>query len=279
MMSLWYKIKFLFPVKEELYSSLKSILGFWPHHIGYYQLALRHRSQSERDDKGQLVNNERLEFLGDAIIEAVVSDIVYRRYPRAHEGFLTTTRSKLVRRSTLNALSSRIGLDQLVRFSRHMESHNSYIGGNAFEALIGAIYLDQGYSRAAWFIRHLMKEGYIKVEAVAKKQENFKSMTLEWCQKRKYQVYFHTETVEGTPVDEPEFRSVVMIEGRELGSGSGFSKKESQQKAAKKSMDMINRLPQLRYGLRRRRLYREIVTDMLEFFPEYERLCGERVPV
>lgn len=275
MMSLWYIIKFFFHRKEELYFSLREILGFCPRHIGLYQLALRHRSLSARDSHGKLVNNERLEFLGDAVIEAIVSDIIYHQFSYAREGFLTTTRSKLVRRSTLNALSSKIGLDRLVRYTRLSESHNSYIGGNAFEALMGAIYLDQGYGRATWFIRRLIKKGYIKVEAAAKKQENFKSMLLEWCQKRKYQVYFSTRALENTSPETPNFLTIVMVESRELGIGRGFSKKESQQKAACKSMDMLNRLPQLRRGLQRRRLYREMVTDLLHSLPELERACGE----
>ena len=110
MKSFWYMIKFFFHRKEELYLSLKQILGFYPHHIYYYKLAFIHRSLGERDNKGKQVNNERLEYLGDAILEAVVSDILYRKYKNAYEGFLTTTRSKIVQRSTLNELSLKLGL-------------------------------------------------------------------------------------------------------------------------------------------------------------------------
>ena len=125
---------------------LKSILGFLPHNITLYQTALMHKSLTLHEKGAKHINNERLEYLGDAMLGAVVADILYQRYPNKQEGFLTTLRSKLVRRDTLNKLAVQIGLDKLVLYSgRATSAHNSYMNGNAFEAFFGAIYLDRGY--------------------------------------------------------------------------------------------------------------------------------------
>ena len=137
------RIKLSFRKDKELYSSLYAILGFYPRHIDNYKMALMHKSIMHRNSKGKPVNNERLEFLGDAILDAIVGDIVYHHFPGKREGFLTNTRSKLVQRDTLNKLSQEMGIDQLILSNGHSASHNSYLGGNAFEALVGAIYLDK----------------------------------------------------------------------------------------------------------------------------------------
>lgn len=139
------RIKLPFRKEKELFSSLREILGFYPRRIELYKLALMHKSIARRNAKGKPVNNERLEFLGDAVLDAVVGDIVYRHFEGKREGFLTNTRSKLVQRDTLNKLAQEMGINQLILSSGHSNSHNNYMGGNAFEALVGAIYLDRGY--------------------------------------------------------------------------------------------------------------------------------------
>ncbi len=128
------RIKLPFRKDKELYSSLYHIIGFYPHDISYYKLALMHKSLFRRNAKGKPVNNERLEFLGDAILDAAVGDIVYRHFPGKREGFLTNTRSKLVQRETLNRLAQEMGISKLVLSNGRSASHNSYMGGNAFEA-------------------------------------------------------------------------------------------------------------------------------------------------
>lgn len=146
------KIRLPFRKEKELYSSLYHVIGLYPHNISYYKLALMHKSVARRNAKGRPVNNERLEFLGDAILDAIVGDIVYEHFPGKREGFLTNTRSKLVQRETLNRLADEMGITNLVLSSGHSSSHNSYMGGNAFEALVGALYLDRGYD--AWHVLH-----------------------------------------------------------------------------------------------------------------------------
>ena len=139
------RLRLPFRKDKELRSSLRSIIGFYPHSISHYKMALMHKSVMHRNNKGKPVNNERLEFLGDAILDAAIGDIVYRHFPGKREGFLTNTRSKLVQRDTLNKLASELGLCDLILSNGRSSSHNNYMGGNAFEALVGAIYLDRGY--------------------------------------------------------------------------------------------------------------------------------------
>ncbi len=142
-----------------------------------------------RSEKGRPINNERLEFLGDAILDAIVGDIVYRHFEGRREGFLTNTRSKIVQRETLNKLAVEIGLDKLVKYSTRSSSHNSYMYGNAFEAFIGAIYLDQGYERCKRFMEEKIFKNYIDLDKMSRKEVNFKSKLIEWSQKHKWRCH------------------------------------------------------------------------------------------
>ena len=147
------RIRLPFRKEKERYSSLYTVIGFYPHNISFYKQALMHKSIKQRNSKGRPVNNERLEFLGDAVLDAIVGDIVYNHFQGKREGFLTNTRSKIVQRDTLNRLAQEIGISQLIMSNRHTSSHNSYMEGNAFEALVGAIYLDRGYNACMQFMQ------------------------------------------------------------------------------------------------------------------------------
>ena len=147
------RIKLPFRKEKELFSSLHAIIGFYPHDIKYYKIALTHKSSGQRNDKGRPLNNERLEFLGDALLDAVVGHIVFEHFENKREGFLTNTRSKLVSRETLGKLAQEMGLTELIQSNTSKRSHNSYMAGNAFEALVGAIYLDQGYDAVMRFMK------------------------------------------------------------------------------------------------------------------------------
>ena len=177
------KIRLLFRKDRESYLCFYRILGFYPRNIQLYEQALLHKSTSVRSDKGRPLNNERLEFLGDAILDAIVGDIVYKRFEGKREGFLTNTRSKIVQRETLNKLAVEIGLDKLIKYSTRSSSHNSYMYGNAFEAFIGAIYLDQGYERCKLFMEQRIINRYIDLDKISRKEVNFKSKLIEWSQK------------------------------------------------------------------------------------------------
>ena len=222
---------------------LRNILGFLPRDIRLYQTALMHKSLTLREKGEKHINNERLEYLGDAVLSAVVADILYQRYPNKQEGFLTTLRSKLVRRDTLNKLAVQMGLDKLVLYSgRATSAHNSYMNGNAFEAFFGAIYLDRGYEYCMSFARDVIYKKYINIEEVSKTEENYKSKLIEWCQK--YQFEFKFDIVSQKILQDrntPKFVSRVTIEGVYCGTGDGYSKKESHQKAAQQAYKHIRR--------------------------------------
>ena len=233
------KIRLLFRKDKESYLCFYKILGFYPRNIQLYQQALLHKSTSIRSEKGRPLNNERLEFLGDAILDAIVGDIVYKHFEGRREGFLTNTRSKIVQRETLNKLAVEIGLDKLVKYSTRSSSHNSYMYGNAFEAFIGAIYLDQGYERCKRFMEEKIFKNYIDLDKMSRKEVNFKSKLIEWSQKSKVEVSF--ELIEQF-LDEdynPMFHTEIRIEGISAGKGTGYSKKESQQNAAQAALKKI----------------------------------------
>ena len=237
------RIRLPFRKEKGLYLSLYEILGFFPKDIKYYKLALMHKSVMRRE-KGKPINNERLEFLGDAILGAVVGHIVYDHFAGKREGFLTNTRSKIVQRETLNKLAQELGITQLILSSGHPSSHNSYMGGNAFEALVGAIYLDRGYEACMKFIQKRILSKIINLDKVAYKEVNFKSKLIEWSQKNRVDVAFELINQNKDESGSPTFRYQVLLEGVRGGEGSGYSKKESQQLASKLTLERLRREPQ-----------------------------------
>lgn len=233
-----------FSKDKELRAALYEIFGFYPHRIQFYKLALMHKSVTRRNEKGKPLNNERLEFLGDAILDAIVGDIVYRHFKGKREGFLTSTRSKIVQRDTLNRLATEMGITQLIKFGKHTPSHNSYMGGNAFEALVGAMYLDRGYEACMRFMEKRILSQLINIDKVAYKEINFKSKLIEWCQKNKVKLDFKLLEQSREGKNSPIFKYQVLIEGLEGGVGEGYSKKESQQLASKITLQQLKRKPQ-----------------------------------
>ena len=240
------RVKFPFRKDKELLSALHDILGFYPHNLEIYRVAFAHRSLSYRSkdrrnqETGRPLNNERLEYLGDAVLETVVSDIVYHHFDRRREGFLTATRSKVVSRETLNRLSEEMNILKLVRAAQGISTNHTNIGGNAFEALMGAIYLDRGFRYCRWFIEKRVMGRFIDLDKLANKEVNFKSKLLEWSQKNRINTAFN---MEGGTGGERVFFTTVVIEGLVAGKGKGLSKKESQQIAAKEALTKLRREP------------------------------------
>lgn len=233
-MSIKDKIRYLFSREKPFCRDLQDILGFMPHHLGIYHEALQHGSVNYQTGIFTGKNNERLEYLGDAILGAVVSDILYKNYPNRNEGFLTKARSMMVRRDTLNQIAHEIGLDRLIHSALNLKrkkTHNCSISGNAFEAFVGAIYLDRGYECSYRFIEQRVFSKQFNVEELAQKEINYKSSIIEWCQKYHYHYTFtldgEEDTAEGTL-----FRSSIIICGIQAGQGCGYTKKESHQQAA-----------------------------------------------
>ena len=171
------------------YRIIDDMFGFIPNNIELYKLALIHKSASV-EMGGRSINNERLEFLGDAIIDAVVSDLLYSRYKKEREGFLTKSRSNLVCRERLNELAIQIGLDKYVHACGVANQHNNYIYGNALEALVGAIYIDKGYKQCRRFLLDRVFARITDIESVVKADKNYKSRLIEWGQKQHIDVEF-----------------------------------------------------------------------------------------
>ena len=198
--------------------------------------ALTHSSYAHKNGGN---NNERMEFLGDAILDAIIADIIYRKFPYKREGFLTNTRSKIVQRETMNRIAIQLGLDKMVAYSSRLNPHNNHMYGNALEALIGAIYLDQGYQVCFDFIQNVIIKRFINLDTIARKEVNFKSSLIEWSQKNKLEVAFNliesfTDN-EGSPV----FQTSITLSDIQIGVGIGYTKKESQQSAAKMAIKKL----------------------------------------
>lgn len=238
------KIRLLFRKDKKPYLCFYKMLGFYPRNIEIYQQALLHKSSSIKAGKGRLLNNERLEFLGDAILDAIVADIVYKKFEGKREGFLTNTRSKIVQRETLNRVAVEIGLDKLIKYTTRQSSHNSYMCGNAFEALIGAIYLDRGYRACKKFMEERIINQYLNLEKISRKEVNFKSKLIEWSQKNKFCVEFNLIEQSLDSDQNPIFETQITVENIPAGTGKGYSKKESQQEAAHATLTKIKGDPQ-----------------------------------
>ncbi|HBL69616.1 MAG TPA: ribonuclease III, partial [Alistipes sp.] len=203
------------------------MFGFIPHNIELYKLALIHKSASLVLEDGRSINNERLEYLGDAVIEAVTSDYIFIEYPDRDEGFMTKLRSKIVSRQSLNALAVKIGLDTHVISNGGAGIAQKHIHGDAFEAMMGAIYLDQGYEFVNRLLINNIYYRYLDLEELTESENDFKSRLIEWCQKNHHKVAFRTEHDKEYAANHPVFYCKVLVDGMEIGHGVGESKKEA----------------------------------------------------
>ena len=225
--------------KKESFFALYNVLGFFPKDIRLYEEALLHKSLSGKYTSDRYPNNERLEFLGDAIMNSIIAEILFKKFPNRNEGFLTNTRSKIVQRGTMDKIANQLGLNRLIIFSPHIRGHKNHILGNALEAFIGAIYLDQGYRKTRKFIEERILKPYIDMDVLIKKEMNFKSKLLEWTQKNHVSIEF--ELIEKYIDNEhnPVFQSQVLLNGLLAGIGTGYSKKESHQHAAQMALKKV----------------------------------------
>ena len=220
-----------FGIDKEYYRFVDDMFGFIPHNIELYKLALIHKSASQSIG-GHHINNERLEFLGDAVIESVTSDYLYIEFPDQNEGFMTQLRAKIVSRQSLNDIARKIGLDKYVVYNSSGNFTQKHIHGDAFEAMMGAIYLDQGYEFVNRLLINNIFYKHLSIEALTESETDFKSRLIEWCQKNRHTVVFRTRSDAHAPHTAPSFYSTVLIDGIEVGHGSGDSKKVAEQNAA-----------------------------------------------
>ena len=213
---------------KHFYAVVDDMFGFIPNNIELYKLALIHNSASVELEDGSHINNERLEFLGDAVIESVTSDYLFIEFPDRDEGFLTQVRSKMVSRQSLNRIASAIGLDKHVISNAAGNTTQKHIYGDAFEAMMGAIYLDQGYDFVNRLLINEIFARHLSLDDVLQSETDFKSRLIEWCQKNRYSIEFRTTN----GASRSGFHSVVYVDGIAVGHGHGDSKKAAEQNAA-----------------------------------------------
>ena len=208
-------------------------LGFIPGNFYLYKLAFIHSSAPLKLHNGSLLNNERLEFLGDAILEAIVSDIIYKQFPYKNEGFLSKVRARIVQRDTLNLIAVNLGIPQLLKSLINKDNNTLNPFGNALEALLGARYLDKGYNRTKKYVLKKILSDSSLTEEIITNGADYKSQILEWGHKNKKEVIFSNEEILNNNQNKHLFFSTLTIENQKAGSGNGMSKKEAEQNAAK----------------------------------------------
>ncbi len=234
-------VKLFSSPRKEFYLFLKSLFGVAPRNLNFYETALIHKSASKLDSQRNLINNERLEYLGDAILGSVIAEFLYNRFPNEDEGFLTQMRSKLVNRSFLTELTYQIGLNTYIKSNTNNTAENSHIYGDAFEALIGALYLDRGYKVTRAFIVKKLLTNYVNLNEVQHTNTNFKSQLIEWSQKNKKEINFETTEHLSGDSRNPSFITIITTDEQPIGKGEGGSKKESQQNASRKALEHLKK--------------------------------------
>ncbi|GLB48280.1 ribonuclease III [Neptunitalea lumnitzerae] len=213
---------------------LQRVLGFKPKDFEVYKVAFTHRSTNIKDDQGNPINYERLEFLGDAMLSAVISKYLYEEAPAGDEGYLTKMRSKIVSREHLNELGKELRLLDYVVSSISKESFGDNVHGNLFEALVGAIYLDRGYNYCERFINKRVIKPHVDIERLEGKIISYKSLLIEWCQKEKKSFYFNVFEDNGNDVLK-HFAVKLSIDNKVIAKARATSKKKAEEAAAKRA--------------------------------------------
>ncbi|MCP9236433.1 ribonuclease III [Lewinella sp. JB7] len=225
-----------FSPEKDFVRRLRRLLGFTPAYLNVFKLAFAHKSSNDNTRKqpygGQ--NNERLEFLGDAVLGTIVAEYLYKKYPTADEGFLTKMRSKIVKRKSLNAIGYDMGMDELLSTYNNTRIARSMLG-NAVEALVGAVYVEQGYVGTTHFVVQRMLRDYVDIETLETYDDNYKSQLLEHCQKNGQRVDY--EILKRFKQDKRDrFRVAVMINGRRMAVGEDYNKKSAEQQASRRAL-------------------------------------------
>ena len=220
------------PDKREFGSCLKKILGFRPGNLKLYEIAFIHRSASFTLPNGKKVNNERLEYLGDAVLDAILSDYLFEKFPDANEGFLTKIRSRIVNRDILNQLAVSMGIDKILISNINSVHPTKNLYGDALEALIGSVFLDKGFKKTKkLFIRNVFNK-YLDLKMIVNTDTDYKSLVFEWVQKNKSNLIFTYNEEYDFNLKKSVFSTTLIIDKEELGEGHGSSKKEAEQEAA-----------------------------------------------
>lgn len=225
--------------KREFGSRLRKILGFKPGNLRLYEIAFIHRSASYTLPDGKKVNNERLEFLGDAILDAILSDYLFGMFPDAAEGFMTKIRSRIVNREVLNQLAVSMGLNNILISNVSSVHTTKNLYGDAFEALIGAVFLDKGFKKTKkLFIKKVLSK-YLDLNKIVKTDTDYKSLVFEWVQKNKANLIFTYNEEYDFDLKKSMFTTTLFIDRKEYGKGQGISKKEAEQEASSRAWKRI----------------------------------------
>lgn len=225
-----------FSQDKEFTAKLRNLLGFTPANLGIFKLAFSHRSAPlENASKSYAIqNNERLEYLGDAVLGTIVAEYLFKKYPDSDEGFLTKMRSKIVKRNALNRLGDKMGLDVFLNQQNNLRLSKAMLG-NAVEALIGAVYLEQGYDKTKYYVVQEILRKYVDVHELERVDDNYKSQLLEWCQKNGMSVSY--KLVARYKFEKRDrFKIAVMIDGKRMGVAEDFNKKSAEQMASERAM-------------------------------------------
>jgi ribonuclease-3 len=230
--------KYLFTPDRNFKRNLKNILGFLPGNLRLYQLAFVHKSASGNLFKNHQINNERLEYLGDAILDSIVAEYLYNKFPGKDEGFLTQMRSKIVNRENLNSVAIKLGFTNMIVSRMSNENHRS-IYGDALEALVGALYLDIGYRKAKKLILERIIQNHVSIVKLQETETDFKSRIIEWGQKNKKNVNFASFEEFDENLNGIVFISHLIVVDEIFGRGIGTSKKDAEQNAARQAIQFI----------------------------------------
>jgi ribonuclease-3 len=222
---------------RKLLTAIHTIAGFTPSNLELYKLAVLHSSKG-KETKGFRESNERLEYLGDAILGAAVADYLFKKYPFKNEGFLTEIRSRIVNRESLNHIARKIGVSSIVQFDHKNAQLQQVILGNALEAIVGAIYLDKGYIKSKKFVIDKLIQPYFNLELVISSNTNFKSKVIEWVQRNGKDIRFEV-TITKKAKNTKEFIAQVFIAEQPFGQGYGYTKKKAEQDAAEKTCELL----------------------------------------
>lgn len=241
---MWRSLKFSSKstTDKKLISAIQTIAGFKPVNLELYRLATRHSSVAKENGLGFKENNERLEYLGDAILGAAVADFLFKKFPYKNEGFLTEMRSRIVNRESLNLLARRIGIGTIVQFDQKNIQLQQVILGNTLEAIVGAVYLDKGYLRTAKFVINKLIVPNYDLDELANTHTNFKSRLIEWSQREGKEARFEITSIQKGRVHK-EFTAQVIVDNEVAGTGYGNNKKKAEQDAAYKACEQLNVLP------------------------------------
>ncbi len=218
--------------KDEVYSFVRNLIGKKPGNISLYKMAFTHRSTTS--NRNVHLSNERLEYLGDAILDAIISDILYKRFPYKNEGELTHYRSNVVKRTSLNKIAINLGISEMIIAARNTNI-SSRLYGDMLEAFIGALYIDKGYRFTFHFVQDKIIDNLLSTEDLVI-EHNYKSKFLEWGQCNKKRIVF---TEKKDVKDERFFISKVQVDDRVIAEGRGKTKKESHNDAAHKGMEIM----------------------------------------